>query len=317
MSVDLRASSEALQWFFDANKEFSKGWKQLPEVAKIGKDEKSQNPTEIHISFWEFSPETICKVNELGKIFVCRGLPLNGEMEASIKYALGHFPIERIVIHAQNSKMLEAVVKRPNEYKKLYSHLTKTLGNDPQIIFSEKNENFAKFYMVRVAMKIKDLYSNRYPHIIIKVDDSELAELKPPKFFFLGCADSRTSPEIVSNLNKERVSCCRHAGSSATKASIESIKLFKEIYQNPKVIIAVHESCGAIKAAANHAEGFEKITSHIQKSIETAPIQEVNEIARHHAIETAHIIKESIPDIDIFACFHDLQKHKIRKIALL
>lgn len=73
----------------------------------------------------------------------------------------------------------------------------------------------------------------------------------------LGCADSRTAPEILFDQNLGDLFVCRVAGNVTDPVVLGSIEYAVEHLHCPLVVVLGHTSCGAVKAAlgGGHAEG--------------------------------------------------------------
>ena len=77
----------------------------------------------------------------------------------------------------------------------------------------------------------------------------ELATGQHPAIVVVGCADSRTSPEILLDQGLGDVFAVRVAGNVLEPAAIGSIEYATEHLGSTLVLILAHSRCGAVKAA--------------------------------------------------------------------
>lgn len=78
-----------------------------------------------------------------------------------------------------------------------------------------------------------------------------------PFAVILGCADSRTAPEILFDQSLGDLFVCRVAGNVTDPVVLGSIEYAVEHLKCPLVVVLGHTGCGAVKAAVGggHAEG--------------------------------------------------------------
>lgn len=79
---------------------------------------------------------------------------------------------------------------------------------------------------------------------------SELAEGQTPFATILSCADSRVPPEIVFRAGLGDLFVVRAAGNVTDRAILASVEYATEHLNVPLIVVMGHESCGAVKAAA-------------------------------------------------------------------
>jgi carbonic anhydrase len=78
----------------------------------------------------------------------------------------------------------------------------------------------------------------------------ELAEAQHPVAMVLSCADSRVPPEYVFNVGLGDLFVVRTAGEVIDRSILATLEYGAEHLQIPLLVVMGHESCGAVKAAA-------------------------------------------------------------------
>lgn len=78
----------------------------------------------------------------------------------------------------------------------------------------------------------------------------ELAEGEHPMAIVLSCADSRVPPEYVFNTGLGELFVVRTAGEVIDRSILATVEYGAEHLHIPLLVVMGHESCGAIKAAA-------------------------------------------------------------------
>ena len=76
-----------------------------------------------------------------------------------------------------------------------------------------------------------------------------LAKGQKPFAVILGCADSRTAPEIVFDQQLGSLFVCRVAGNVTDPVVLGSIEYAVEHLGSPLIVVLGHTKCGAVKAA--------------------------------------------------------------------
>ena len=85
----------------------------------------------------------------------------------------------------------------------------------------------------------------------------ELAKTQHPFAIIIGCADSRTAPELVFDQNLGELFVVRTAGNLVDDHALGSIEYGVEELGARLIVVLGHERCGAVKAAlaSDHAPG--------------------------------------------------------------
>jgi carbonic anhydrase len=78
----------------------------------------------------------------------------------------------------------------------------------------------------------------------------ELADAQHPLAIVLSCADSRVPPEFVFNVGLGDLFVIRTAGEVIDRSILASLEYGAEHLHIPLLVVMGHESCGAVKAAA-------------------------------------------------------------------
>jgi carbonic anhydrase len=78
----------------------------------------------------------------------------------------------------------------------------------------------------------------------------ELAEAQYPMAIILSCADSRVPPEYVFNTGLGDLFVVRTAGEVIDRSILATVEYGAEHLHIPLLVVMGHESCGAVKAAA-------------------------------------------------------------------
>src|SRR5437588_1918638 len=102
---------------------------------------------------------------------------------------------------------------------------------------------------------------------------AETAQSQHPFAIILGCADSRTSPEIVFDQTIGDLFVVRNAGNLVDDHALGSIEYGVEHLGARLIVVLGHTSCGAVKAAleSDHAPGHvDSLVRDIQPAIKAA-----------------------------------------------
>jgi carbonic anhydrase len=78
----------------------------------------------------------------------------------------------------------------------------------------------------------------------------ELADSQHPMAIVLSCADSRVPPEYVFNVGLGELFVVRTAGEVIDRSVLATVEYGAEHLHIPLLVVMGHESCGAVKAAA-------------------------------------------------------------------
>lgn len=83
-----------------------------------------------------------------------------------------------------------------------------------------------------------------------------LAKGQKPFAVILGCADSRTAPEVLFDQQLGSLFVCRVAGNVTDPVVLGSIEYAVEHLHSPLIVVLGHSKCGAVAASlGGHAEG--------------------------------------------------------------
>ena len=84
-----------------------------------------------------------------------------------------------------------------------------------------------------------------------------LAKGQKPFAIILGCADSRTAPEVIFDQQLGSLFVCRVAGIVTDPVVLGSIEYAVDHLHSPLIVVLGHSKCGAVSAAlgGGHAEG--------------------------------------------------------------
>jgi len=82
---------------------------------------------------------------------------------------------------------------------------------------------------------------------------SELSKGQKPFAVIIGCADSRTAPELIFDCNLGELFVVRVAGSTVSREGLGSIVYAVEHLGAPLIVVLGHTKCGAVGAAVDVA----------------------------------------------------------------
>lgn len=100
-----------------------------------------------------------------------------------------------------------------------------------------------------------------------KKDRERLAKGQHPHTIVVSCSDSRVPPELVFDQKLGELFTVRTAGESMDHGSVASIE-YAAVHLGAKLIVVMgHESCGAVKATLETAEGKSAGSPHIDALI--------------------------------------------------
>ncbi|WP_038167817.1 carbonic anhydrase [Verrucomicrobium sp. BvORR106] len=117
-----------------------------------------------------------------------------------------------------------------------------------------------------------------HPHLTPKWR-TQLATGQHPFAIVLGCADSRTAPEVVFDQGLGDLFVVRVAGNVLNDELLGSIEYGVEHLGSPLIVVLGHERCGAVKAARETVAAKGEAPGHVQslvKAIEPAVIATAN-----------------------------------------
>jgi carbonic anhydrase len=131
---------------------------------------------------------------------------------------------------------------------------------------------------------------------------TELSTHQSPFAVILGCADSRTSPEVVFDQGLGDLFVIREAGNVVGDHSLGSIEYAVEHLHTPLVVVMGHKRCGAVAAAretvaANgHAEGhIDSIVAGIRPAVEATVGQDAEATCKAHVRNVVLALRMSEP----------------------
>lgn len=130
----------------------------------------------------------------------------------------------------------------------------------------------------------------------------KLATSQHPFAIILGCADSRTSPEVVFDQGLGDLFVLRVAGNVLNDETIGSIEYAVEHLGSPLIVVLAHERCGAVKAARDTIAAKGTAPGHIQslvKAIEpavaTTASADAEATAKANALHVVKTLREAEP----------------------
>lgn len=151
----------------------------------------------------------------------------------------------------------------------------------------------------------------------------ETAQTQHPFAIVLGCADSRTSPEIVFDQNIGDLFVVRTAGNLVDDHALGSIEYGVEHLGVRLIVVLGHERCGAVKAAlaSDTAPGHvQSLVRDIQPAVKAAK-EKKGDITDLTVAENARIMADKIrsdahlgeltEDVRILSGVYDLDTGKV------
>ncbi len=152
---------------------------------------------------------------------------------------------------------------------------------------------------------------------------AETAQAQHPFAIIVGCADSRTSPELIFDENIGDLFVIRTAGNLVDDHALGSIEYAVEHLGTRLIVVLGHERCGAVKAALASASApghIDSLVHDIQPAVQAAkgkpgdPVD--NTVAENARLVAAHIQKdvelgELKKEIRIVAAVYDLDTGKV------
>ena len=152
---------------------------------------------------------------------------------------------------------------------------------------------------------------------------AETAQEQHPFAIILGCADSRTAPELIFDQNLGDLFVIRTAGNLVDDHALGSIEYAVAHLGARLVVVLGHQRCGAVKAAleSDHAPGhIESLVRDIQPAVKAAkgkpgdPLSAtVAENARQVAaqIKAKAALSDLAKEVRIVSAVYDLDTGKI------
>lgn len=146
---------------------------------------------------------------------------------------------------------------------------------------------------------------------------TELAKGQAPFAVILGCADSRTSPEVLFDQGLGDLFVARVAGNVIDDHVIGSIEYAVEHLHAPLIVVLGHSKCGAVVAAREvvasdgHAEGhIESLVQAIRPAVEQTIGEDAEATCKANVHNVARALSESKPILH-----HMLEEGKIKVIG--
>jgi len=152
---------------------------------------------------------------------------------------------------------------------------------------------------------------------------AETAQEQHPFAIILGCADSRTAPELIFDQNLGDLFVIRTAGNLVDDHALGSIEYAVAHLGARLVVVLGHQRCGAVKAAleSDHAPGhIESLVRDIQPAVKAAkgkPGDALSATVTENAREVAAQIKakaalgDLAKEVRIVSAVYDLDTGKI------
>ena len=152
---------------------------------------------------------------------------------------------------------------------------------------------------------------------------AETAQEQHPFAIILGCADSRTAPELIFDQNLGDLFVIRTAGNLVDDHALGSIEYAVAHLGARLVVVLGHQRCGAVKAAleSDHAPGhIESLVHDIQPAVKAAkgkPGDALSATVTENARQVAAQIKakaalgDLAKEVRIVSAVYDLDTGKI------
>jgi carbonic anhydrase len=156
---------------------------------------------------------------------------------------------------------------------------------------------------------------------------TELAVNQHPFAVILGCADSRTGPEMLFDQGLGDLFVVREAGNVVDDHTIGSIEYGVEHLHAPLVVVLGHERCGAVAAARDaaagkgHGEGhIESLLDAIRPAVEATTGQDADATCRANIRNMVRALQDSDPllkplveksELTVVGAFYDLDTGKV------
>ena len=152
----------------------------------------------------------------------------------------------------------------------------------------------------------------------------ETANTQHPFAIIVGCADSRTSPELIFDQNIGDLFVVRTAGNLVDDHGLGSIE-YAVTHLGPRLIVVLgHGRCGAVKAAMTSAQApghIDSLVRDIQPAVKAAKSQAGDALA-NAVRENARLMAEKIrreaelgelaPQVRIVSGYYDLDSGEVQ-----
>jgi len=129
---------------------------------------------------------------------------------------------------------------------------------------------------------------------------AETAQTQHPFAIIVGCADSRTSPEIVFDQNLGDLFVVRTAGNLVDDYALGTIEYGVEHLGARLVVVLGHQSCGAVKAALEsesapgHINALVRDIQPAVKAVKNKQGDPLANAAHENALEVAEKIRKNV-----------------------
>jgi carbonic anhydrase len=131
---------------------------------------------------------------------------------------------------------------------------------------------------------------------------AELANTQHPFAVVLGCADSRTSPEVVFDQGLGDIFVVRVAGNVLNDETVGSIEYAVEHLGARLIVVLGHQRCGAVKAARDTLAAKAEAPGHIQSlvkalqpAVEATAGADVEATAKANVLNVVQALRDSAP----------------------
>jgi carbonic anhydrase len=152
---------------------------------------------------------------------------------------------------------------------------------------------------------------------------TEIAQTQHPFAIILGCADSRTGPELIFDQNLGDLFVIRTAGNLIDDHALGSIEYGVEHLGARLIVVLGHERCGAVQAAlaGGHASGhIESLVHDIEPAVtatkgrpgdqlEAAVAENARRVAA--GIKTQAVLGDLAREVKIVVGIYDLDTGKV------
>jgi carbonic anhydrase len=156
---------------------------------------------------------------------------------------------------------------------------------------------------------------------------AELATRQHPFAVVLGCADSRTSPEVLFDQGLGDLFVIRVAGNVVDDHVLASMEYAVEHLGTPLIVVLGHERCGAVKAAVETAASKGRAPGHIaslvaaiQPAVGAVPPGDAEEACRRNIANVVQAVRTSEPmlhpliasgQVQVTGAYYDLDTGRV------
>jgi len=130
----------------------------------------------------------------------------------------------------------------------------------------------------------------------------ELATSQQPFAIILGCADSRTSPEVLFDQGLGDLFVIRVAGNVVDDDVLASMEYAVEHLGTALIVVLGHERCGAVKAAVETVASMGEAPGHlgsliaaIRPAVEAAPKDDAEAACKQNIVNVVRAVDMSEP----------------------